>query len=122
MSYTVELHDDHYIAVLHEGAFSGRELFAARREFSELAKSSGVRRVLADVARVIGNISTFDTYEFSSSHHEYLPADIKIAVLIKNDQENDARFAEDVATNRGINIKMFTDKNDALRWLLQKPE
>jgi hypothetical protein len=46
------------------------------------------------------------------------PRAIKLAVLMRPDV-GDATFIENVAINRRVNMKVFTDKQKAEEWLLE---
>lgn len=47
--------------------------------------------------------------------------DVKIAFVDSNiDHLYQNKFAEDVAVNRGVNVKVFTDTEEAKKWLLSE--
>jgi hypothetical protein len=38
---------------------------------------------------------------------------------VRKDQHTDGRFIEDVMVNRGLPVKVFDDREAALRWLVK---
>ena len=56
---------------------------------------------------------------FQVIQHAEVTRDIalKTAILAREDQVLPDRFAETVAVNRGINLRIFTDIAEAKRWL-----
>lgn len=65
-----------------------------------------------------------DLYEFNASHYDVFPPRTRLAVVIPSDpaQAESARFAETVALNRGIAMRIFLEHDDAIRWLRQQAE
>ena len=47
---------------------------------------------------------------------------IRLAVIGNEPLVHPQRFAEVVATNRGANVRVFTDEPQAIGWLIQKPK
>ena len=41
----------------------------------------------------------------------------KVAIIDNKDHDNNNRFFENVAVNRGHNVKIFTDEKEAINWL-----
>ena len=57
-------------------------------------------------------------FEFITFHIEHLPRGVITAVLMRPDA-GDASFIENVAVNRGVTRRVFTDKQNAVEWLLE---
>ena len=76
---------------------------------------SGINRVLVDTTKQIKLPSTFDVFEIFSM----FPRGIKVALLVSKNQSTfgDINFAETVAMNRGISVRVFETREESLSWL-----
>lgn len=65
-----------------------------------------------------------ELYDICASHSDVLPPDAKLAVVYSSEvfSSSDARFAEDVGVNRGVNMCVFPDSAAAKAWLQEKTE
>lgn len=119
LTYTWTEAPDHLAARL-EGAYT---LDAFKRAIDEIlaeAKRRGRRCVLVDTTPMtIEDFPMFDRYEIGRYAAKTWSYHLKAAVLALPQHIN--RFAETVALNRGANLHVFTDKPEALAWLLNKP-
>ena len=83
----------------------------------EQALTHQSKRVLVDERELIYVIATFDLYETAKVMAENAPQVVKAALVINPAQFKDAKFWETVAVNRGLNVHLFTDIDDAKKWL-----
>ena len=77
-------------------------------------------KILIDVTGVSGTIPFLDRFEFSEFLSQYKARhDLKrkIAVAGQEPIVDKGRFGENVAVNRGANVRVFTDMKEALIWL-----
>lgn len=82
-------------------------------------KKKGINKVLMNGLKVTGNISTFDRFNIAKIYaHSLLGGNIKFSMVANTDIINPNSFFETVATNRGINVKVFIDLEKAKKWLL----
>ena len=88
-------------------------------QVAEACRTSGLRSVLG-VNSLTGPVDTLKAFEIARA----LPAmfqgtGVNAAVVIRGTEEavRDNRFAEDVAANRGLRIRLFDDEAAALAWL-----
>jgi hypothetical protein len=81
----------------------------------ELIRESGIKKVLADTRGQDFKPSTINIYEFGM----LLPRNVMIAVVVSKDQPTarDVSFLDDVAFNRGVTMKLFASRAEALVWL-----
>ena len=85
-------------------------------ELLEVSEKTGIYRVLIDVRKQKKLADTLALFNFGS----HLPTHLSFAVLIELHQE-EHRFIENVAVNRGITVKGFTSEQEATDWLMQIP-
>jgi hypothetical protein len=108
--------------------------FAGSPEISELkeAVSSSLKlcyekrvtRVLADCTRLVtsGHDSIVSTYELGSFYETLkIEAIMKEAIILPESEKAATMmyFFETTARNRGFNVRVFPERNDALEWLLK---
>lgn len=109
-----------YLHVLVEGEHDSYDI--SRRFWSEIATECerlGPSRLLVeeDLKEQLPSIA--DTYQGAAERQEMGLAGIRIAFLDRHpDQHEQNQFGELVARNRGINMKVFSDRAEALDWLL----
>jgi hypothetical protein len=76
-----------------------------------------IHKVLADLTRVSVRIPVFDLYELGR-HFTMIPGcqTIKYAFVVRAEIMYEDNFFENLMVNRGLEIKRFTDFDEALRW------
>jgi hypothetical protein len=102
------------------GELSRAELMAALAATIDTTRDKESRRVLADCSALTNGHSLFDLYDAAvaaAADSNTLP--LREAVLIpKSAAAADlVSFWETAATNRGLQVRAFTDRAEALAWL-----
>lgn len=84
----------------------------------EVYEKTGINKVIIDATQIKEVPGIIDTFKLFSS----MPRQIVQAIVATKDQvnENELIFAETVAVNRGIGLKIFYDRQDALNWLKEQ--
>ena len=109
-----------YLHALVEGEHDSYQI--SRRFWSEIAAECERLRparllVEEDLKEQLPSIA--DTYQGATERPDMGLAGIRIAFLDRHpDQHEQNQFGELVARNRGINMKVFSDRAAALEWLL----
>jgi hypothetical protein len=103
------------------------ELTAAEIEFVEIlheAVRSGATKVLIDGKQMTGNPADFERFlygEFAAWATLEVMRErnvvLRFAYVIHQPLRDPARFGENVAVNRGMDVKTFEDTNAAIQWL-----
>jgi len=98
------------------GVPSEREVRTMAREM--VAALEGTKGALVEV-RVPFGLDLLSTKDLVTGWHAMgVPADYRIAMLLLDDAAREsAQFAEDVAVNRGLGLRVFRDREKALAWL-----
>jgi hypothetical protein len=118
--YRIEaIRDEGYILVVHHGELTVDELEDARQKVLELGVEQRLSRVLVDVRGVINTLSISDHFFVTEGHAKLGSHRPRAALIARPDQRDDMRFIETVAVNRGMPLKAFSTKEDALEWLLE---
>jgi hypothetical protein len=121
VSWTIEFLDDiSTVTIVYEGVTTADDLRTAIPQAIELAGQKETRRFLCDCSRLVSGGSTLDIFEMAQmleqipGIHQYRDAIIMPANTMEQDE---LRFFETAARNRGINVRVFTDREHAIAWL-----
>lgn len=114
------LPQDGYLEVRFLGAFSvatfnGKVDLAVR-----LCTDRKFTLLLLDYTRLSRVPTTLERYQISTHGAEAAKSLTKLAGLARADQMGE-KFGTMVARNRGLNADVFTDRREALEWLLGSP-
>lgn len=74
-------------------------------------------KILIDLTEAEFIPSVFQMFIFLGKHVFLFSNDIHIALLIYDEEKQNARFCETVAQNRGIDLKVFFEKKGAIEWI-----
>lgn len=77
----------------------------------------GCTKVLCDERNLEYALETIDTYEYAKFVAEMAPKVGKVAIVFNPQCSEEAKFWETVAVNRGVQVAMFRDMEQARRWL-----
>ena len=118
MPHTLDfVKDKGYIHLRHSEEMTLSAIQGSQEGLLNLIQSHACNRILVELEKVDKLISTFEQYEFLLSSSKLLPDMVKIAVLVPPGLFMETRFSENVATNRGINYRVFSEKTHAVEWL-----
>lgn len=91
------------------------------RQFEEILQICIARkpaRMFVDFSSVSGKFSTLQRYDLGMIGSRFAPHVGRVAVLVSPAVIDPEKFAAQVARNRGLNVDNFTDRDEALAWLL----
>lgn len=77
-----------------------------------------ITQILCDERQLQYALGFFDIFESARFLAENVPTLAKAAVVIGNNNMEDATFWETVAVNRGLHVKIFQEFETAEEWLL----
>ena len=119
MAFVMEkIEDRRHVRLEFEGRVTILKLEQDRTVLkSILHESDGYRKALVDMRKAFLAVSTIDFHRFISSYRNELPAGFQIAVIVQPGDWTAATFAENVACNRGIYMRMFRNDLHARAWL-----
>lgn len=121
MPHKITLLSSDIVEIVHTGDMTVVEATASRNEAAAMMKVRGLLRILVDVSQTNHDDSTLDLMEFNASHYDVFPLGTQIAVVGPSDPDMQeiAQFAETVALNRGIAMRIFHRYDDAMNWLIR---
>ena len=123
MSYAVEVPDDaQYVRLIFAGETSPQDHEQGRAEAVRALTATGRHRLLIDAREIQAKMSVSGDFEFTADHQPSFPPAVRVAALRRQDpSESDRfRFIENVAINRGHDLRVFTEQAEAENWLLAR--
>ena len=111
------IQEEAYIRFDYSGEFSevlGKQCIDA---MVEACRQVQISKALLDCRNMTGEIRIFDSFKVAEYGVKMVGAIFKTALVGRQDQMLPDNFVENVAVNRGINLKIFTDADDAIDWL-----
>jgi len=118
MALDVSIHEEPgYLVVGVTGTFEIAEMKKMIQDLVLEGAKRGYDRALVDISKVEGPIKQFDRFLIGQHAAEYWRPGLRVAVVYRAEEIN--RFAEDVATSRGANLRVLPDVQSALHWLME---
>jgi hypothetical protein len=125
MPYTIQYDAQNNVI---EGSFSGEVDLNLLRQYSieceKLYRGNQCKLSLSDYREATFSLSVVDLYRLPQRHTDLLNSfglnihSLKRAAIFNHGASELASFFEDVAVNRGQKFKVFSEKREAIEWLL----
>ena len=106
-----------YLLAVYVGEYN---IADARVTIDQILRSihqNGSRTVLLDCRQMTGQLSIWDRYQTAIYGQKMIGKVAKMALVRSQERAGADRFLENVAVNRGINLRLFSDYDEALAWL-----
>lgn len=107
-----------YLKARFIGAGATEEI---ERQFGSLAqkcKSTKKNKLLLDFSEVPADISLMERYELGRRTLVFAQYKCKVAAVCKPEHHDSTCFLGTVAQNRWVDLRVFTNVEDAVEWLL----
>lgn len=112
----------HVIETTYSGIITLDELRLALTEILELSQQHQASRFIADCTHMEGGGRVLDSYEFAKEIEQipnvHLLKEAFILPILKETADS-VRFFETTAMNRGLNIRAFPSREEAIEWLTE---
>jgi len=95
---------------------NAKEVIDYGRAVIQLARESDAKSVLCDERNLEYAIGTFDTHQAAAQIAALAP-NVRVAIVCRPECLADGKFWEDVAVNRGVEVRVDTDLARAKSWL-----
>ena len=113
------LEDKGIILVESFGTISVEEIRSSLDQVIKIQQETGLKKLLVDGTKERSLPETFPLYEFSEDLAKSLRG-TQIAVITSLFTHEDLSFMETVIANRGGQIKVFDDYDEAVIWLSER--
>jgi len=124
MAWKVERDADHgFIHTIYSGIVTKDDITDSLTETLKILSGKGPQKFLSEW---IDATSTLTTTEIYAIPDEWETSDINrgsvLALVIQNKPQShqDAKFYENTCVNRGWRVRIFTNRNDAVEWLVRQ--
>jgi hypothetical protein len=103
-----------------EGSVSFQEAGELLSQAIVYCRENGIRRLLIDTTKLtgFGPIDTAERYTIGERLARAAMAAVKVAMVVRQELLDPARFGITVARNRGLFSNAFTSESEAWEWLL----
>jgi hypothetical protein len=108
-----------YVAVRFTGAGTVEEAWSQFESIAAHCERANKNKLLLDFTEAHGEISLVDRYFLGEQAKIFQRHASKVAAVGRPEQLDHRRFGETVARNRWINLRVFTNVEDAHEWLLE---
>ena len=113
-----KVEQEQYVRIECEGRVTIREIEEGRAALKvALDKAAGYDKVLVDMRKASLGVSGIDIQQFAPARGGKPPSGVCIAVLVQLEDWDNAVFAQTVARNHGICMRVFLDDVYARSWL-----
>ena len=109
-----------YISVTVEGKFDLSTLKELAAEVAKCIEQYGCKRILNDMRLAKMTRGTIDIYNMPPTASSAGVEKRCKRALVVSEESSDFHFLETVFLNQGHNVKMFTDIDEAMYWLLNR--
>jgi hypothetical protein len=117
MKYNLIEQNDEYLHYEITGKYSLDKGEKIIEKIHDQCVEKKINKLLLDITKKEGVIPTMDRFDLGELIAKLFPYKIKFAVIAQKDQID--KFSETVAFNRGARLMIFSDKTEALEWLLK---
>jgi len=111
------IQEEAYIRFDYTGEFSevmGKQCIDA---MVEACSQVQISKALLDCRNMTGEIQIFSSFMVAEYGVKMIGIISKTTLVVREDQMLHGNFVENVAVNRGVNLKIFTDADEAIDWL-----
>lgn len=116
MSYELKILPDTRIAIFcWSGDMTLKDRDDSRHRVMQFCQENSIHKVILDTRQEINKTRTMQMFDFSATIPEHMRG-LRIAVIRQSD-DGEIKFGENVARNRGANLRTFLTLEDAQSWL-----
>jgi hypothetical protein len=108
-----------YLAVRFIGAGVPEEIWRQFESIAEHCKRTKNNKLLIDAMGAVGKVSVVDAFLAAEESQIFARYGIKVALLRVPERMDLQNFAELVARNRWVNVRVVSDLQAAEEWLLK---
>ena len=121
MSYKINYNKEQdYIAVTIEGEFTLSTIKELAADVAGFVERYNCNRILNDLRQARLTEETLDIYNMPKNARQAGIGPYLRRALVVNELSSNFHFLETVFINQGHVVKLFTEMDDALHWLLNK--
>jgi hypothetical protein len=109
-----------YLKATFNGATTTEEVGRQFESLAEKCRCTNKNKLLLDFTEVPADISLADRYDLGKRTLVFAQYKCKVAAVCKPGRRDSHRFLGTVAQNRWVDLRVFTNVEDASEWLLKE--
>jgi hypothetical protein len=121
MAYEMRMiHEDDYLHVLVTGDNTPEDVAGYLDQIHQACAEQGFSKVLIEENLAGPQLRTGDVYDVVTAASAGVAPDVRYIAFVDTNAAHEfaeIKFAETVAVNRGVNVKVFRDVPSAVAWL-----
>lgn len=122
MSCKIEFDRDFdYVSLSVRGALNMSQVRVCRNKLQEVLRVYDRTRVLLDTTNVIARLTALEDCKFIKELSDGFLSNVSIALIVSRQRVPFGLFIDTTAVNNGVRSRTFTDKKEALAWLMKQP-
>ena len=121
-NFTIEKKDN-YTLIIGEGERNDlASLVEGTKKIQQIAKENNTNHLLLDYRKVKLSVPLTEAYNIVKIYEKKMPgfSNLVMAAVVKKLDWDIAKFWESVRNKRGYTFKVFSQMNEANRWLAEK--
>lgn len=120
MGFTFQIEEE-ILIVKVSGQFTLKAALDVRDKAVRILREKQINRKILDIQEADLDVSVTDVYSFFRSFYAAYPVNFRHAYVTsaENYYPEIIAFCKTVAQNQGINVKWFTDIDEARAWLMK---
>ncbi len=104
-----------YLYVEYSEPYHFNNLIDMMNEVLTLCETESHQKFLVNISNMTGKVSPMERFELAIKGTSLFLYKGKFAIVYR--REEISRFAENVGVNRGLNARIFSDMDEAMKWL-----
>ena len=104
-----------YLYVEYSEPYQFNKLIDLMKEVRVVCETESYQKFLVNISGMTGRVTTMERFELALKGVSLFQFKGKYAIVYRKEEIN--RFAENVGANRGLNARIFSDMDEALKWL-----
>lgn len=104
-----------YLYVEYSEPYNFSKLIDLMKEVIAFCETKNYQKFLVNIVNMTGKVSSMDRFELAIKAVPLFQLKGKYAIVYRKEEIN--RFAENVGVNRGLNARIFSDMDEAMKWL-----
>ena len=113
---------DGFLLTIALGEVSYDSALESCRNMLDFAAGLGLRKILLDCLTLKGDLSAEERFELGRNIAEYCQSRLRVpAVAVIGKPPSVTGLGARVASNRGMQMEMFPDRQQGLEWLRSRP-
>jgi len=118
MAYFIKpIEEERCVTLSYEGEIPPREIAAARYEAHGLLNARRWSRIMLDLTQLRSVPTAPQLFDFAKGFAGQIPADARVALVVRPEQVRDANLVEKVARKDGVFLSYFVDPGKAALWM-----